>query len=89
MFQVMREERKSRIWIGRMVRLLANDLDLRVEHLEWLPDTADCEHLRLIVDGDERRIEFRKALLKKNLAHQNMALEATYAKVTRALCKKV
>lgn len=43
--------------------MLANDLDLRVEHLEWLPDTADCEHLRLVVGGNERRIEFRKALL--------------------------
>ena len=85
----MRGDRKSRIWIGRMVRLLADGLDLRVEHLEWLPDTADCAHLRLVVGGDERRIEFRKALLKKNLAHQSMALEAACAKVTRALCKKV
>ena len=84
----MRGDRINRIWIGRMVRLLANDLDLRVEHLEWLPSSADYEHLRLIVDGDERRIEFRKALLKKNLAHQNMALEATWAKVARVLCKK-
>ncbi len=83
----MRGDRKNRIWIGKIVRLLANDLDLKVEHLEWLPDTADCEHLRLVVGGDERRIEFRKALLKKNLAHQDLALEVAYAKVTRALCK--
>ena len=67
---------------------MANDLDVRVEHLEWLPDTADCERLRLIVNGDERRIEFHKALLKKNLAHQDLALEVAYAKVTRALCDK-
>jgi hypothetical protein len=81
----MREDKRNRLLIGRMVRLLANDLDLRVEHLEWLPDTADCEYLRLVVGGGEKRIEFRKTLLKKNLAHQGMALEAAFAKVTRAL----
>lgn len=80
----MQAEEKSRIWIGRIVRMLANDLDLKVEHLEWLPDTADREHLRLVVGGDERRIEFRKALLK-DLAHEDLALEATLTKVIRAL----
>jgi hypothetical protein len=82
----MWEDKSNRIWIGRMVRALANDLDLRVEHLEWLPDSAHCEHLRLVVGGDERQIQFRKALLK-NLPHQELALEVVSAQVTRALSK--
>jgi len=82
----MGADKKGRIWIGRIVKMLANDLNVEVEHFEWLPDSADCEHLRLVVGGDQRQIEFRKAVLK-DLAHQGLALEAACAKVTRALCK--
>jgi hypothetical protein len=83
---MMQTEQQSRIWINRMVKILANDLGVGVEHLEWLPDTADCEYLRLVVGGDERRIEFRKTHLK-DLAHEDLALEAALTKVIRALRK--
>lgn len=83
----MQAEEKSRTWINRIVKILANDLGVGVDHLEWLPETADCEHLRLVVGGDERRIEFRKAHLK-DMAHEDLALEAALKKVIRALWKK-
>ena len=69
------------------MKVVAKDLGVEVSQVEWLPDTADCEHLRMVVGGEERRVEFSKTQIK-NLVHHELALEGVLVKVIRALHRK-
>jgi hypothetical protein len=76
----------DRVWIEKIVEILAGEFGIEVEDPAWLPDTADCEHLRLVVDGKQKRMNFSKRQIK-NFMHHELALERVLVQVLSALGK--